>query len=186
MAKIEYVRCPRCELNYIDKREKLCKVCKMELESNRHENEEEVEQGICPICRINVINDDEEMCPMCAKEREVQQANGMTHEDDPDESWRSYVENDDTETEGDEIGEMSSIQDEDELMDDMGLDDEIADVDDGDDEEDEDDNDFSEEDDLDDFPEDFDDDYDDDDDEEDEDDDDDDDEFYGQDKKKRK
>lgn len=169
MGKIEYVRCPRCELNYIDKKEKLCKVCKMELESATHDHEEEVEQGICPICRVNVINDDEEMCPMCAKEREIQQSNGLVQEEDPDENWRSYVENDDTETENDDIGEMSSIQDEDELMDDMGLDDDLSN-----DEDEEEEDEFEDDDDLDDFPDDdFDDDFDDEDDFEEDDDDDD-------------
>lgn len=149
MAKIEYVRCPRCELNYIDKKEKLCKVCKMELENKHSTDDEEVEQGICPICKINVINDDEEMCPMCAKEREIQEQNNSPIEDDPDESWRNYVDNDDTETESDEIGDMSSIHDEDELLEDIPLDDDLDDdLDDEDSEEDE--EDFS--DDVDDFP----------------------------------
>lgn len=174
MAKIEYIRCPRCELNYIDKKDKLCKVCKMELESNRHDTEEEVEQGICPVCRINVINDDEEMCSMCAQEKAIQQANEITREEDPDDNWRSYVENEDTETETDEIGEMSSIQDEDELLDDMGLDDEIGDTLGDDAEEQEDDDYVEEEDDDDDFDDYADDDFDDDEDEPEDDDDEDD------------
>lgn len=151
MAKIEYIRCPRCELNYIDKKEKLCKVCKMELSSSHNHEEEEVEQGICPICKINVINEDEEMCPMCAKEMEVQQGGQSHTESDADDTWRSYVENDDVETETDEIGDMSSIQDEDELLDDIPLDDEdLDDSDFGDDDDDEsfdDDEDFSADDD---------------------------------------
>lgn len=152
MAKIEYVRCPRCELNYIDKKEKLCKVCKMELENKHSTDDEEVEQGICPICKINVINDDEEMCPMCAKEKEIQEQNSPTIEDDPDENWRNYVDNDDTETESDEIGDMSSIHDEDELLADMPLDDEdlADDLDDEDEEEEDDDEEFNDE--IDDFP----------------------------------
>lgn len=153
MAKIEYVRCPRCELNYIDKKEKLCKVCKMELENKHSSDEEEVEQGICPICKINVINDDEEMCPMCAKEREIQQQNNTMVEDDPDESWRNYVDNDDTETESDEIGDMSSIHDEDELLDDIPLDEDDLDGDlDDEDSEDDDLDDDLDDDDADDFP----------------------------------
>lgn len=132
MSKIEYVRCPRCELNYIDKKEKLCKVCKMELENSK-KHEEEVLEGICPICKVNILEEDEEMCATCAKEREIQQLKGEMIEDDPDENWRSYVDNDDMESQDEEIDDMSTIHDEDELLDDdMPLEDDLDEVSDDD------------------------------------------------------
>ncbi|MBQ0017044.1 MAG: hypothetical protein KBT30_00250 [Clostridiales bacterium] len=146
----DYIRCPRCELNYILKKDKLCKVCKMELEKKK-DNEEEVEQGICPICKINVIDEDEEMCPMCAKERELTENKDVEGIEDTEESWNSYVENDDTETESDEIGDMSTIHDEDELLSDIPMDDEMVD-----DEEEEEEDEEVEDDFPDDFPEGFD------------------------------
>lgn len=52
---MEYIRCPRCELNYIVKGEGLCRVCRRELagcyseEEDEEEYEEEAE-NICPVC----------------------------------------------------------------------------------------------------------------------------------------
>ena len=37
MKKPVYIRCPRCELNYIEKKDKLCSVCKAELSAKKDE-----------------------------------------------------------------------------------------------------------------------------------------------------
>jgi len=174
MGKIEYIRCPRCELNYIDKREKLCKVCQAELKakgSNALIDDDIVEPGLCPICKTNYITDDEEICAECAKERQIQNDaldTNTTESEDNDDSWRMYVENDDKETEEDEFGDMSSISDGSDIDgDDLMSDDDLAiDDDEPDDADEEADSDFDDDDD------DFDDDYDEDDDDLDDDDDD--------------
>lgn len=112
MAKIEYVRCPRCELNYINKKDKLCMVCQMELQ-NRGTNcaleSEDLELGVCPICKTNYISEDETMCALCLKEKEMEDS--LAGDVDENENWRMYVESEDQETEEDEVGEMSSVTD---------------------------------------------------------------------------
>ncbi len=64
-----YIKCPRCELNYIPKDESLCDVCKAELkliqsDSLLSEDEDEI---LCPICKQNYISIDEDMCLKCAE-----------------------------------------------------------------------------------------------------------------------
>jgi hypothetical protein len=139
MKKIEYIRCPRCELNYIDKREKLCKVCQAELNAkgtHSMTDEEALELGLCPICKTNYITEDEDICAECAKERDMQndRIEGLEDTDDlggdiSEDNWRKYIENDDVETEDDEYGDMSSITDAEDL-DDLGdgMDDEFDDI----------------------------------------------------------
>ena len=31
--KVQYIKCPRCELNYIVKKDKFCEVCKQEMKA---------------------------------------------------------------------------------------------------------------------------------------------------------
>jgi hypothetical protein len=157
MGKVEYIRCPRCELNYIEKSQNLCKVCEAELASkgNREISDEEAKElNLCPICKTNYLMDDEDICSECAIEQAVHDNqeeinissdNEVDEKEDRNESWRQYVENDDEELPEDEFGDMSSITTEDES------DDILADEDMGFDEKDE-----EEIDDFDDFDEDFD------------------------------
>ena len=182
--KIEYIRCPRCELNYIDKREKLCKVCLNELQTKGHReltDEEAKELNLCPICKTNYLMDEEEICSECAAEKELLEnvdsdlsvdRNG--DKEDGEDNWRAYVENDDTELPEDEFGDMSTIASEDEILEgeDLGFDKDEDDYDEDFDEEFEDDEDF----DYSDLDEDFDDEFEDDEDLEDDEDDYDDDE----------
>lgn len=138
--KIEYIRCPRCELNYIDKREKLCKVCQNELQAkgNRELTDEEVKElNLCPVCRTNYLMDDEEICSECAAENDARENNtGMSNDDmsdekdDREDNWRAYVENDDAEMPEEEFGDMTSITtEEDDILDegDLGIEDEVED-----------------------------------------------------------
>lgn len=80
-----YVLCPRCELNYINEKDKLCNVCKAELgllapDTLLPDEEEAGVERICPICHINLLGDDEEICFECRKEREEHEA--ATKEED--------------------------------------------------------------------------------------------------------
>ena len=140
MAKVEYVRCPRCELNYIEKGQQYCKVCEAELSSkgNREISDEEAKElNLCPICKINYLMDDEEICSECATEKAIHENeeeinissdDQVDEKEDRAESWRQYVENDDEELPEDEFGDMSSIttEEDSDIMssEDMGFDDE--------------------------------------------------------------
>lgn len=80
-----YVLCPRCELNYINEKEKMCNVCKAELgllapDTLLPDEEEAGVERICPVCHINLLGDDEDICFECRKEREEREA--ATKEDD--------------------------------------------------------------------------------------------------------
>ncbi len=184
MKKPVYIRCPRCELNYIQKKDKYCSVCKAEMEAKK-DDLDDLDLELCPICKTNYIQADEIMCSTCLKEH-------RSEDGDLTGDWEDYLVSDDNEDSiYDELGEMASVNeltksgmlDDDDMDsvafaedDDLGFGEEdfgeegeeIDEVDDFEDDfEDEDDFDYDED-------EDFDDDFDDDDDEEDEDYDDDD------------
>lgn len=160
MKKPVYIRCPRCELNYIQKKDKFCSVCKAEMEAKR-DYVDDIDLELCPICKTNYIQQDEIMCASCLKEH--QNEDGELNED-----WEDYInreDSDDIMTIDDETGEMASVNDltKSSLLDDDDL---GTDLEFGDDEDNlnfEDDDDFDEDlDDDDDFDDDFDDDDDDD------------------------
>ena len=172
MKKPVYIRCPRCELNYIEKKEKLCSVCKAELSAKKDEYTSDLDLELCPICKTNYISPDEIMCSTCLKEHQTE--DGELNSD-----WEDYLNRDEDEIvdEDEETGDMASVT---ELGDNDMLDDEI-DTDIGFDETLDDDididEDFDDEEEEDEEDDDFDDDLDDDDDDEDDDLDDDDDDF---------
>ena len=68
MKKPVYIRCPRCELNYIEKKDKLCSVCKAELSANKDSFVNDLDLELCPICKTNYIQPDDIMCVSCLKE----------------------------------------------------------------------------------------------------------------------
>jgi hypothetical protein len=69
MKKNTYIRCPRCELNFILKEEDVCSVCKSELSAARDEEMDDFDMEVCPICKSNYITVDEVMCETCAKDK---------------------------------------------------------------------------------------------------------------------
>ena len=94
-----YMLCPRCEINYIDKREKLCAVCKAELGIGDPsillpEDDDEQENRLCPVCHINPLGDDEEICFECKKEREAKEKESQevsdSEDDDNPNSWEPF------------------------------------------------------------------------------------------------
>ena len=123
MKKVTYIRCPRCELNYITKEEKFCSVCKQEMQVGGGNSFDELDLELCPICKTNYIQPDEIMCSSCLQER-----SSDPNFEESDE-WDKYVNRDEDEessdTQDEEIGEMSSVKmlgiDDDDL--DSGLDD---------------------------------------------------------------
>lgn len=153
MRKPVYVRCPRCELNYIEKKDKLCSVCKAELSANKEDYVSDLDLELCPICKTNYIQPDEIMCATCLKEHQ-------SEDGDMGADWEDYLNRDEDEIiyDDEETGDMASVTDlDDNLLDDdldtgIGFDDRLDDdmLDDLDDDfEDEDEEEFDEDDDLD-------------------------------------
>lgn len=171
MKKPVYIRCPRCELNYIEKKEKFCQVCKNEMKANGENKNLEINLEICPICHINYMNPDQDMCDQCATENV-----DIFLDEEEEQEWKQYIGEEDEITEEEDLGSTGRIMSDNETDDDM--DDEEDDVfpsdmfDDDMDSDKDSDEEF-EDDDDDEFEDDDDEDFDDDDDEEDDDDDDD-------------
>ena len=139
MKKPVYIRCPRCELNYIQKKDKYCNVCKQEMKAlGTAGADEELGLELCPICKVNYINPDEDMCVECAKEKALEE--GLVNDVNNDDDWDSLSSDDDgSYDENEETGDMVAITDldEDPLDDepigvdlDDDLDDDIKDADD--------------------------------------------------------
>ena len=126
MRKPEYKRCPRCELNFIKKSEKLCSVCLAEL--NAKDNYvSDLDLELCPICKTNYIQPGEIMCASCLKEH--QNEDGELSAD-----WELYMareEDDDYVDPDEETGDMASITDDpDDILGGNDFDDDIDDFDD--------------------------------------------------------
>ena len=90
MKKPVYIRCPRCELNYIEKKDKICSVCKAELSAKKDEYTSDLDLELCPICKTNYISPDEIMCSTCLKEH--QSEDGEINAD-----WEDYLNRDEDE-----------------------------------------------------------------------------------------
>ncbi|MCL2860851.1 MAG: hypothetical protein FWE22_00345 [Firmicutes bacterium] len=71
-----WVVCPRCDLNYIDKKDKWCLVCKAEIgladKSILIPDEDDIIEKICPICVTGFVADrpSDEICLSCKKEQD--------------------------------------------------------------------------------------------------------------------
>ena len=106
MKKPVYVRCPRCELNYIQKKDKLCSVCKAELAA-KDDYIDDIDLELCPICKTNYIQSDEIMCAACLKEHQ-------TEDGELSGDWEDYLtreDDEDTMTIEDETGDMATVTD---------------------------------------------------------------------------
>lgn len=130
MKKPVYIRCPRCELNYIEKKDKFCSVCKAEMSANRDAFISDLDLELCPICKTNYIQPDEIMCASCLKDHQTEDGEIST-------DWEEYVNRDEDEIvyDDEETGEMASVTDfdDDPLDDDLdsgiGFDDSLGDDD---------------------------------------------------------
>lgn len=73
MSKNVYIRCPRCELNFIVKKDKFCQVCKQEMQAlaTNFADESGKEMGLCPICKVNFVTEDETVCSTCMSETDL-------------------------------------------------------------------------------------------------------------------
>ena len=72
VKKQTYIKCPRCELNYILKKDKYCDVCKQEMKAGAIDDDDleiyDDELELCPVCHVNYINEGETMCASCLEE----------------------------------------------------------------------------------------------------------------------
>lgn len=64
-----FIKCPRCELNYIREEEQYCSVCKREMKGESHEDPFE----LCSICNENRVMPGKDVCYVCYKEMNQQQ-----------------------------------------------------------------------------------------------------------------
>ncbi|MCL2370920.1 MAG: hypothetical protein FWC80_06825 [Firmicutes bacterium] len=84
-----YVKCPRCDLNYINAKDGHCNVCKAEMRildpSFLLPDEDVFEEGevLCPVCNINFCEDGASLCIMCIKD---------AGEDSGEKDWEESVE----------------------------------------------------------------------------------------------
>lgn len=107
---VRYMKCPRCELNYIDaEKQEYCDVCLKEMkgiptESDEMEDAEEVATELCPICGENMMRVGEKMCEECRRKEEYE-AEEPDPENEDDDEWRNYLDDADDELDA-EIGEI--------------------------------------------------------------------------------
>ncbi len=114
---IKYIKCPRCELNYIDaEKQEYCDVCLNEMKGivsdpfDMEDADDDAATELCPICGENMMRPGEKMCEECRKKAEYEEEEPDPEEDD---EWREYLD-DDTDADLDsEIGEIDETFDDD-------------------------------------------------------------------------
>ncbi|MBQ5802248.1 MAG: hypothetical protein IIW27_04370 [Clostridia bacterium] len=109
-----YIKCPRCDLNYILEEEQYCNVCKADLKmgpkllfANDDEDISE-ETELCPICKQNYIRNNENMCKACLQEL-ASRRDDIDIDMDKDEEWRTFLD-DDKDDDMDDIPEGFSAE----------------------------------------------------------------------------
>ncbi|MGN0822148.1 MAG: hypothetical protein ACI4NG_00080 [Candidatus Gallimonas sp.] len=109
---VRYMKCPRCELNYIDaEKQEYCDICLKELKGIPTETDEleaedeEMATELCPICGENMMRAGDKMCEECRKKTDYEEAEVDPEQDDDE--WRNYL--DDDSDVGLEDGEMGEI-----------------------------------------------------------------------------
>ncbi len=108
---VRYIKCPRCELNYIDaEKQDYCDVCLKEMKGLKtdadeleEEEDKELPTELCPVCGENMMRAGEQMCDECRKKAELEEEEADPEEDD---EWRNYLDDDTDEDLDSEIGEI--------------------------------------------------------------------------------
>ena len=114
-----FIKCPRCELNYIREEELYCPVCKREMKGESHDDPFE----LCSICNENPVMPGKDVCYMCYKEMNQQQGlrdDAIEEQENPDVSldMEDVSEMEEIELEAlpedmpEEIGEQISLEEE--------------------------------------------------------------------------
>ncbi len=121
---VRYVKCPRCELNYIDaEKQSYCDVCLKEMKGIRTDADEleeeeaaELPTELCPVCGENMMRAGERMCEECRRRMEMEDE--ADPEADDDDEWREYLDDDSDNIDDDieDIGETfdDSLEEEEE------------------------------------------------------------------------
>ena len=68
------VKCPRCELNYMNDTDTMCSVCRREV---RGESEQFEMIELCSECGENPVVPGQELCAFCLKEQQARRADTM-------------------------------------------------------------------------------------------------------------
>lgn len=114
-----FIKCPRCELNYIREEELYCPVCKREMKGESHDDPFE----LCSICNENPVMPGKDVCYMCYKEMNQQQGlrdDAIEEQESPDVSldMEDVSEMEEIELDGlpddmpEDIGEQISLEEE--------------------------------------------------------------------------
>ena len=115
-----FIKCPRCELNYIREEEQYCSVCKREMKGESREDPFE----LCSICNENPVMPGKDVCLICYKEMNQQQGLRGDERIDSDERPDVSLDMEDVsemdeialdsmpEDVPDEIGQQSSLEEE--------------------------------------------------------------------------
>ena len=113
---VRYVKCPRCELNYIDgEKQEYCDICLKEMkgiptDTEIEEDEEEIVTELCPVCGENMMRLGDKMCESCRKKTEYEEDDEPDPEEDDE--WREYLDDDSDVELDEEIGEIDESFDE--------------------------------------------------------------------------
>lgn len=106
-SMVRYIKCPRCELNYIDvDKQEYCDVCIAEIKGNKlkfadledEELNEELEaeaSELCSVCGINRVRYGETVCESCRNKSEYEEEE--TADPEQDDEWKNYLDEDDAE-----------------------------------------------------------------------------------------
>lgn len=96
---VRYMKCPRCELNYIDaEKQEFCDVCLKEMKGlpmdidEIEEAENDMPTELCPVCGENMMRAGDKMCEECRKKAEYEEEE--PNPDDDDDEWREYLDDD--------------------------------------------------------------------------------------------
>ena len=93
-----FIKCPRCELNYIQEEEHYCSVCKREMKGESHDDPFE----LCSVCNVNPVMPGKDVCLMCYKEMTQQQ--GLRDE------TADEAENPDVSLDMEDVSDMQEIE----------------------------------------------------------------------------
>ncbi len=162
---VRYVKCPRCELNYIDEeKQNYCDVCLAEMHGDRLQFvdldeddleaiDSELEQGeLCSVCGVNPVRFGEKVCDSC-KQEDYAYEEEEEIDIEKDEEWKNYLDEDDSdltvdETLEEELEDELDGEDEEEIYEDDFFDDDLDSLTDFDDDEDDEDDEDEDEDDF--------------------------------------
>ena len=104
---IHYIKCPRCDFNWIPDTEQYCDICKKELHMSTNvsligdEVDEDESLVLCPFCKVNYIEEGEEMCMQCRSDRR-----DKIEAESENEKWdSSSLSDDEANADGEDIGD---------------------------------------------------------------------------------